>query len=162
MEEGKRKVGRPLSIPDPETMWQHFVNYRHIAKNMPFEVHDFVGKDATEVYIKKERALTYEGFCNYLEDNGIISSPEHYFMNLDGRYLQFVSVCSRIKRIIRQDQIEGGLAGIYNPSITQRLNNITEKVESTNKHEVTGVQMVFQQSAGCEPLKTDEDEAAGS
>lgn len=137
MGEGTNKVGRPLKIPDAETMWQHFVNYRHIAKGMPFMVHDFVGKDATEVRREKERALTYEGFCNYLEDNEIIVTPEDYFTNKDGRYSQFTGVCSRIKRIIRQDQVEGGLAGIYNPSITQRLNNLVEKVENTDTVNVT-------------------------
>ena len=30
---------------------------------------------------------------------------------------------------IRQDQIEGGMSGIYNPSITQRLNGLTDKSE---------------------------------
>jgi hypothetical protein len=33
--------------------------------------------------------------------------------------------------LIRQDQIEGGMVGQYNPSITQRLNGLTEKTDVT-------------------------------
>lgn len=124
-------VGRPLKIESPEKMWQYFTEYREACKDNDISVHDFVGKDATEVWRKKERPLSYEGFCNWLEDNDIISTPDHYFLNYEGRYVQFIAICSRIKRVIRQDQIDGGMVGIYNPSITQRLNGLAEKVEST-------------------------------
>ena len=33
------------------------------------------------------------------------------------------------------DQIEGGMVGQYNPSITQRLNNLTERVDATTNGE---------------------------
>jgi hypothetical protein len=33
------------------------------------------------------------------------------------------------------DQIEGGMTGQYNASITQRLNNLTERVDTTTKGE---------------------------
>lgn len=124
-------MGVPKLIPSPDIMWQHFVNYREITKNSPFEVHDFVGKEAIEVYRKKQRCISFEGFCNYLDNEDVITTPEHYFMNYQGRYEEFVGVCARIKRLIRQDQIEGGMAGIYNPSITQRLNNLVERVDQT-------------------------------
>ncbi len=44
-------------------------------------------------------------------------------------YGDYVGICRTIKEEIRADQIDGGMAGIYNPSITQRLNNLTEKKE---------------------------------
>lgn len=125
------KMGRPKKIQSPEIMWELFQKYCIAAKEKPLKVHDFVGKDATEVYREKERPLTYEGFMNYLEDNGIITTPDHYFMNYEGRYADFIGVCSRIKRKIREDQIAGGMAGIYNPSITQRLNGLVDRSEQT-------------------------------
>ena len=39
------------------------------------------------------------------------------------------------RKAIRKDQIEGGMVGQYNPSITQRLNNLTERVDTTSKGE---------------------------
>jgi hypothetical protein len=79
--------------------------------------------------------LTIEGFENYLEDLEIISHLSDYFANTNNNYSDYSTICSRIKRNVKQDQIEGGMAGIYNPSITQRLNNLVEKQEV--KHEVT-------------------------
>ena len=46
-----------------------------------------------------------------------------FFYLASSRYSDYIRICSRIRRTIRQDQIEGGMAGIYNPSITQRLNS---------------------------------------
>ena len=73
-----------------------------------------------------------EGFETYLFNKAIIGDLSHYFCNLDGRYQDFVAICHAIKKAIRQDQIDGGMAGIYNPSITQRLNNLIERTETTN------------------------------
>lgn len=121
-------------------MWTLFSAYQRQNRKNPILVHEFVGKDAHEVHIKKQRALTYEGFCNFVEDLGIISGEttmDNYFKNFQGRYTEYMGVCSRIKRCIRADQIEGGLAGIYNPSITQRLNGLVEKMEiNDEKHTI--------------------------
>lgn len=131
------KVGRPKNIESPEVMWQLFTEYVETIKANPIIKNDFTGKDADEVFKKLERPLTMEGFDNYCFDIGVISGTDHYFANLDGRYKEFVSICSRIRRRIRQDQIEGGMSGIYNPSITQRLNNLVERVQEDGTKEVT-------------------------
>ena len=72
-----------------------------------------------------------EGFENYVADiPNLPMDLGDYFENRNSAYSEFSAICSRIKRAIRQDQIEGGMAGIYNPSITQRLNGLVEKSES--------------------------------
>lgn len=124
---GKRKY-----IETPEKMWEYFCLYREEIKKNVILVHDYVGKDAEEVYRKKERPLTLEGFENWCADNDIIEDIGDYFKNKDDRYSDYASICSRIRKVIRQDQIEGGMAGIYNPSITQRLNNIVERTDVTS------------------------------
>ena len=48
------------------------------------------------------------------------------------RYKRFSTIVTRIRKEVRNDQIGGGMAGIYNPSITARLNNLVEKKEITN------------------------------
>lgn len=120
-------------IETPELLWQYFLDYKNHVKGKPIIVKDWVGKDAVGVYREKERPLTIEGFENYLEDEGIISDISHYFCNLDNRYSEYVAICSRIRRAIKQDQIEGGMVGIYNPSITQRLNGLVDKKETEIK-----------------------------
>jgi len=126
-------------IETPDILWQHFLDYKEFVKKKPIIVKDWVGKDATDVYREKERPLTIEGFENYLEDNEVISNLSNYFANSNDAYSEYSTICSRIKRNVRQDQIEGGMAGIYNPSITQRLNGLTDKKETDIKVNVGSV-----------------------
>lgn len=127
-------MGRYKLIESPEKMWELFVAYKQSAKSKPILVQDFVGKDGMEVRRERERPLTMEGFECYVMDNTEINYPDlcHYFSGTDESYKDFFAICSRIKREIRQDQISGGMAGIYNPSITQRLNNLVEKTDTKN------------------------------
>lgn len=123
---GKRKY-----IETPEKMWEYFESYKKWVKSNPIQVQDYVGKDAEMVYRTKERPLTIDGFECWCYDNEIISDLSQYFANTEQRYTEYQTICSRIRKAVRTDQIEGGMAGIYNPSITQRLNNLTEKTENT-------------------------------
>lgn len=123
---GKRKY-----IETPEKLLEYFEEYKKETKNNPIQVQDYVGKDAEMVYRTKERPLTIDGFECWCYDNGIISDLSQYFANTEQRYSEYQTICSRIKKAVRTDQIEGGMAGIYNPSITQRLNNLVERQENT-------------------------------
>lgn len=129
MKQGK---GRPKNIPTPKYMWELFQAYIRWTKSNPYKVIDWVGKDAILVEREKERPLTFEGFESYLIREKIITDLSDYFENKEGRYSDFVPVCRAIKLAIRTDQIEGGMANMYNPSITQRLNGLAEKTENTN------------------------------
>lgn len=117
----------------PEDLWVLFEAYRKDAKSKPFIVTDWVGGMGAQVDRKKERPLTMEGFNLFCWDK--ISQLKDYFSNREGRYTEYVHICSRIKDAIREDQIGGGMAGIYNPSITQRLNGLVEKTQTDVKVE---------------------------
>lgn len=131
------KVGRPKAIEKPENMLSLFIEYRKSIKENPVLVQDFVGKDADEVERKKERPLTLDGFENFCFDAGIINDLGDYFSNKNGAYEEFSTICSRIRKIIRQDQIEGGMIGIFNASITQRLNGLADKTETKVEATIT-------------------------
>ena len=65
---------------------------------------------------------------------------EQYFTNQDGAYTEFLGICSHIKNKIRRDQIEGGMVGQYNPSITQRLNALKDNQDvTTNDKDINSV-----------------------
>lgn len=125
-------AGRPKSIESPEKLMEYFSLYKKEVKGVPFMVKDWVGKDAEQVYREKEKPLTMEGFECWLFENGIISDLGGYIANSNGAYSEFSTICTHIRKMIRKDQIEGGMAGMYNPSITQRLNSLVEKTENTN------------------------------
>lgn len=127
----KRGRGRPRIFETEDNMMEMFVKYRKHTKSNHILVQDYVGKDGVMIYREKERCLTMEGFENFCQDQmGMGLNLSDYFANRDDRYSKFTSVCSRIRREIRDDQIQGGMAGIYNASITQRLNGLTDKQET--------------------------------
>lgn len=124
------KVGRPRNLNSPEHLYELFENYkRHVKANPRLKIiHG--GKDFEERVEPLEVPLTMEGFEIYCWNE--VGEVEQYFKNVDKRYSEFIPICSHIRKEIRKDQIEGGMVGQYNPSITQRLNNLKEQVEQTN------------------------------
>jgi hypothetical protein len=97
-------------------------------------VQDYVGKDADEVYRKKEQPLIFEGFECFVMDNTKINYPDlsEYFEGKNESYKDYFPICSRIKKEIRHDQIKLGFLNLINPSITQRLNNLKEETDITS------------------------------
>lgn len=132
-------TGRPKKIESPEKLKEYFLQYEKETKANPFKVKDWVGKDAELVEREKERPLTIEGFECWLMDEGIIEDLGDYLRNKDGRYEEFATICTYIKKMVRKDQVEGGMAQIFNASITQRLNGLTEKQDIV----ITGVKAVI-------------------
>ena len=119
----------------PDELWNAWLNYKakrkEQAKDWPKV--QYVGKDGYRVEDYPVLPLTMEGFYIYCFDNH--GSVKEYFLNRDGYYDEFNTICSRVKDEIRDQQITGGMLGQFNTSITQRLNGLTEKTE--NKNEVT-------------------------
>ena len=87
----------------------------------------YVGKNGDKKEDPLKLPYTMDGFEVFCYKNfGVI---EQYFKNNLGYYDEFVPICSHIKKEIRSNQITGGLLGMYNPSITQRLNSLVDKTE---------------------------------
>jgi hypothetical protein len=121
-------MSKPKAIATPDDLMQLFNDYKVAVKSKPFIIKDWVGGMGKEVEREKEKPLTIEGFRNYATLQG--KTVNHYFANTDNSYESYRTICRTITELIRQDQIEGGMAGIYNPSITQRLNNLVEKTQT--------------------------------
>ena len=117
-------------IATPEKLYEIFEEYKKSLK--PREI-----QKATAGGVKSEfhkPPLTMSGFRTYGYKNGF--TIHHYFSNTDDSYTAYRSICSHIEDEIRTDQIEGGMVGQFNPSITQRLNGLTEKTDVTSGGEV--------------------------
>ena len=120
-------------IETPEKLYEIFQEYKNSLKAR--EVQKATPKGVVSEW--HTPPLTMEGFEVFVYNwEGIESKGvEQYFSNRDGRYLAYVDICSRIKKEIRRDQIEGVMVGQFNPSITQRLNGLTEKTDVTTQGE---------------------------
>lgn len=119
-------------IETPEALLAMHEDYVKKTKGNPILVHDYVGKDGISVRREKERPITMDGFycyCYELGHKGI----RHYFDNENGKYGDYAEVAKHIKLKARVDQIDGGMVGIYNNSITARLNGLVDKSEVVTK-----------------------------
>jgi len=92
----------------------------------------YVGKEGQRMADAMKLPYTMDGFEVFCYNN--YGCVEQYFKNQDDYYSEFIPICSHIKKEIRSNQITGGLLGVYNPSITQRLNSL----QDTTKTELTG------------------------
>jgi hypothetical protein len=124
-------TGRPRNVDSPQTMWDLFEEYK---LDLEFKADDwlkiqYVGKDAVRKVDAYKIPMTFEGFKRYCWDEEV-GDVEDYFVNDSRKYPEFSSICARIKNTIRENQITGGILGVYNPSITQRLNGLVEKQET--------------------------------
>lgn len=124
-----KKMGRPRAFDSPEALLDAFADYVKHTKDNPYLVHDFVGKDGVEIYRKKEKPLSLDGFKAFLfaSSNYRFYDLERYF---NGEHKDFAEVSARIRELIREEQVAGGMAGIYNASLTARLNGLVDKVET--------------------------------
>jgi len=91
----------------------------------------YVGKDGCRMTDGQRPPYTMEGFERFCYDN--YGCVNHYFDNKEGYYDEFGTICTRVRREIRENQIIGGMLGFYNPSITQRLNSLVDKQETEIK-----------------------------
>lgn len=118
-------------IATPDVLWDMFDEYRKAVKTNPRKKQEFVGGAGRMVWRKIERPLIMEGFECFCREKGLIADLKDYFANTGGSYSDYVDVCRRIKNEIREDQITGGMCGLYSASITQRINNLVEKTQQT-------------------------------
>lgn len=139
--------GRPKNIKTPNQLWDLFVSYRTLTKKTPRTRYQMNQRTGRMIKEKLEKPLTKEGFYNYVADQGIMSTLRDYFSNKDDGYTDFLPICARIREEIRQDQIEGGMVGQFNPSLTARINGLADKTELTGEN---GGPVQFQQITGME------------
>jgi len=128
-------------IETPEKMWDLFEQYKDWCKSNPYRVHDFVGKDGKSVERLKERPLTHNGFDSWLAQNGIVAyNIDHYRLNLNKAYNDYIQVMNIIDKIIKDDQLCGAMCGVYQPHVSARLLGLIDKTE--NKTEINEIRII--------------------
>ena len=117
-------------IETPEILLELFEKYKKKVHENPRYNYQ-LDKTGKVVPVPLRVPLTLEGFNIYCYNE--IGLVEQYFENKDSRYTEYIGICSYIRKEIRNDQIEGGMVGQYNASITQRLNGLAEKTQNETK-----------------------------
>lgn len=133
-----RKVGRPAIFEEPEQLIEAAEEYFQETAKRKINTEEMVkaGPNAGQKFdINHHIPFTIGGLCLHL---GVHSQ---YFRDFKKRLKtmedrqkarEFSLIVTRIEEIILTNQIEGAMAGIYNPNLTARLNGITERTDITS------------------------------
>jgi len=133
----KAKKPHPTRLfKTPEELYHAFELYKKDVAEKQSQIWGktiYIGKNGTPVKEPQKVPLTFEGFKVFCRKE--YGEVEQYFINPNRNFDDLISICRAIKEEIRADQITGGMLHFYNPSITARLNNLTDKTETTIKTE---------------------------
>lgn len=109
-------------------VFEEYVVWIEEVESKKWQKIQYVGKDGTQKKDAYIVPLSFDSFSVYCYSRyGVV---KQYFENPLGYFDDFIEVCSHIKERIRANQVTGGLLGVFNPSITQRLNNIVEETKT--------------------------------
>jgi hypothetical protein len=125
------KKGRSKFVT-PKELWEHFLNYVKWTEENP-RMQEQATPRGGVAKVALHRALTFDSFEVYLFKKDVIKDLGDYARNKDGRYDEYATIISRIKKTIRADQIEGGLVNQYNANLTARLNGLGDKQDITSE-----------------------------
>lgn len=130
----RSKHGRDRIIQDPETLAKAADEFFEWCEDNPVEYNDFRGKDADEVFLKKPRPFTKEGFARFC---GV--SEWRLLEDLKAVSNDFSQIVTRVERIIADQKYTYAVTGIYNSLIVARDLGLKDSSEAKtdSKLEVT-------------------------
>lgn len=125
-----RGFGRPPKYETAEQLWETIMGYFKWVKSNPLKVAEVKSfKDDSWDHMKPvQRPMTIVGMCTFL---GIDDSTWRGWRDPKGRGYRadFSAIIERAERIIRDQKLEGALAGLYNPTIVSRVLGLSEQVD---------------------------------
>lgn len=126
----KKKRGRPPKFKTAQELAKAFEDYKAFCEAHPFEiVTTFKGEESVRTI---PRPYTLCGFMVFVD-----SMKEWYdwakYTRTRGE--DFCGVITRIEVEVRDQQVTGGMSGMYNANLTARLNGLTDKKDVTSKGE---------------------------
>lgn len=130
-----KKMGRPPRFATAEDIWKEFVAYVDFVDKHKIELPTHIVKGSHRDEGRGgqvARPLTLTGFMVFA---GVGQKWQDFARHQCERGSDFSKVITRIRNIVSNDQIEGGVAGIYNSNLTARLNGLTDKKDVTSKGE---------------------------
>lgn len=143
-------LGKPPKYKTAKELWDKFLEYCDWVAANPIEMPERIGISGTKTDIKQRqqnktsvsRPYTLAAFLAWA---GITNWTE--FKKIEWRKKgEYFRVIRAIENVIKAQQIDGAMVGLYNSNLTARLNNISEHSEFTGangtdlmKHPITVV-----------------------
>ena len=130
-----KRTGRPPVFKTPDDLWRCFAEYVELVEKHEINLPTYVVKGSKREEGKGgkiARPLTLQGFMAF---TGMGQEWRQFAEYTKQRGDDFSTVITRIKTIIESNQIEGGLANIYNSNLTARLNGLKDRTDHTSGDE---------------------------
>lgn len=117
-----RKVGRPATFENPDSLWKSCCGYfAWVDENPLYEEKAFAYQGlVTTASLRKMRAMTIEAMCLFI---GISYQTWRNYCHRD----EFLEVTSRVEAVIRSQKFEGAAAELLNPNIIARDLGLADK-----------------------------------
>lgn len=123
----RSKHGRDKIFKNPEELANACNEYFEWVLNNPLKEQLAYHSQGliTKTDVNKMRPFTLEGLCNFLDI--ALNTFKNYEKDPD-----FLTVCTRARQIIDNQQYEGAASGFLNPAIVARKLGLADKTESTH------------------------------
>lgn len=128
------KVGRPKNLKSPKILMAAAKEYFEWCDENPVIKNEMIksGEHAGSIVaVPILRPYTWYGLEMWLRDKNIVAKLDDYRANSRDAYSEFADSLMHITNIIRDQQLTGGLADIFNSNLISRVLGLTEKSEST-------------------------------
>lgn len=125
--------GRPKTY-SPNMLWSLACEYFERVKNNPIKKQDFIkgGESAGQIVeLDQMRPFTWQGFSDYLCEQGFNARIYDYKLNRDNRYQDFSEVIDAIDSVIYSQKFEGAAAGVFNANIISRDLGLADRSQVT-------------------------------
>jgi len=117
-------------IETPEKLMELFKEYVLHERDNPMIKVEYVGRDGEKKLTPLEVPITFEGFECYLAELGIINDLGDYSSNKDGRYDEYATIITRIRKNCYVHNFKGAAVGLFNASIIARKLGLVDKTET--------------------------------
>jgi len=125
----RTKHGRDRIFKDPELLKKLCYEYFEHVNNNPLKEHDFVGKDAIEVYKEKTAPYTIQGLCIYLGVNNLYFRDFKKSLKVKESEIDkdFSLIITHVEDVIYNQKFSGAAAGFFNSTIISRDLGLKDK-----------------------------------
>jgi hypothetical protein len=120
---------KPKNIESPDKLWELFEAYKKQEQQNPMYKVDYVGKDGNCVDTPLQVPYTFEGFELYLAELNIIQDLGDYSSNKGGRYSEYATIITRIKKNCFVQNYKGAAVGLFNANLIKAKLGIADRKE---------------------------------
>jgi hypothetical protein len=114
-----------------------FYEYCEDVKANPILEEDYVGGAGIKVEKKKQRPYTKQGFFVFVKHRTGFNVSHYFKSSQQNDYSAYKDVIEEIELTIADNQISGGMVGIFNARMSSLMQGLVEKTESKNDNKIT-------------------------